>query len=43
VIKKAANTYKYYLSKLGRQVVATSLKLKQLFIIPSFRGEMHFA
>ena len=43
VIKKAANTYKYYLSKLGRQVVATSRKLKQLFIIPSFRGEMHFA
>jgi DNA-binding MarR family transcriptional regulator len=43
VIEKAANTYKCYLSKLGRQVVATSLKLKQLFIIPSFRGEMHFA
>jgi hypothetical protein len=43
VIKKAGNTHKYYLTKLGRQVVATSFKLKELFIIPSFRGEMHFA
>ena len=43
LIKKAANTYKYYLTSLGRQVVTTSLKLKELFIIPNFRGEMHFA
>ena len=43
LIKKTANTYKYYLTSLGRQVVATSLKLKELFIIPNLRGEMRFA
>ncbi len=43
LIKKVANVYKYYLTSLGRQVVATSLKLKELFIIPVLRGEMHFA
>ena len=43
LIKKAGNTYKYYLTTLGRQVVTTSLKLKELFIIPNLRGQMHFA
>lgn len=43
LIKKAANSYKYYLTSLGRQVVATSLKLKELFIIPNLRGKMDFA
>ena len=43
LIKKVANVYKYYLTSFGRRVVATSLKLKELFIIPALRGEMHFA
>jgi len=43
LIKKVANRYKYYLTSLGRKVVATSLKLKELFIIPNLRGEMRFA
>ncbi len=42
LIKKTANSYKYYLTSLGRQVVATSLKLKELFIIPNLRGELCF-
>jgi len=42
LIKKTANAYKYYLTSLGRQVVATSLKLKELFIIPNLRGELCF-
>ena len=42
LIKKVANVYKYYFSSFGRHVVATSLKLKELFIIPVLRGEMHF-
>jgi hypothetical protein len=43
LIKKVGNRYKYYLTSLGRQVVATSLKLKELFIIPNLRGELRFA
>jgi hypothetical protein len=38
LIKKVANTYKYYLTSLGREVVATSLKLKEFFVIPCLRG-----
>jgi len=34
MIKKIGNTYKYYLTKLGRSVIATALKLKELYIIP---------
>jgi hypothetical protein len=43
LIKKVANAYKYHLTSFGRQVVVTSLKLKELFIIPVLRGEMRFA
>lgn len=43
LIKKVRETYKYYLTSLGRQVVTTSLKLKELFVIPNLRGEMRFA
>lgn len=38
LIKKVANTYKYYLTTLGREVITTSLKLKEMFLIPSLRG-----
>ena len=34
LIKKIGKTYKYYLTKLGRIVVTTGLKLKELYIIP---------
>jgi hypothetical protein len=35
LIKKATHCfYKYYLTVLGKQVVALALKLKQLVIIP---------
>lgn len=35
LIKKIGRTYKYYLTRLGRQVVMTALKLRRLVIIPS--------
>lgn len=38
LVKKAAKTYKYYLTSFGQQVVATSLKLKELVVIPCMRG-----
>ena len=34
LIKKIGRTYKYYLTGLGKQVVALGLKLKHLYIIP---------
>ncbi len=34
LIKKASHCYKYYLTALGKQVVALGLKLKELVIIP---------
>ncbi len=37
LIKKIANTYKYYLTALGRKVTATALKLREMYIIPSLR------
>ncbi|MDP2998666.1 MAG: hypothetical protein Q8N47_14360, partial [Bryobacterales bacterium] len=35
LIKKVGRTYKYYVTGLGKQVVALGLKLKQLYIIPT--------
>lgn len=35
LIKKVGRTYKYYLTALGKQVIALGLKLKQLYIIPA--------
>jgi hypothetical protein len=34
-VKKIGQRYKYYLTKLGRTVVTTALKLRELFIIPA--------
>ena len=34
LIKKASHCYKYYLTALGKQVIALGLKLKELVIIP---------
>ena len=38
LIKKIANTYKYYLTALGRKVTVTALKLREMYIIPTLRG-----
>ena len=34
LIKKVGGAYKYYLTKLGKQVIATGLYLKEMFIVP---------
>ncbi len=34
LVKKIGKRYKYYLTKLGCKVVATALKLRELYIIP---------
>ena len=38
LIKKVANTYKYYLTRFGSKVITMGLKLKQLYIIPQLAG-----
>ncbi len=35
LIMKRGKTYKYYLTKLGRRVVVTALKLRRLYVIPA--------
>jgi len=34
LIKMIGRTYKYYLTTLGRHIIATALKIKELFIVP---------
>lgn len=34
LIKKARNCYKYYLTKLGKHVVLTAMKIRELIIVP---------
>ena len=38
LLKKIGKRYKYYLTKLGRTVVTTALKLRELFVIPSLNA-----
>lgn len=38
LIKKAARTYKYYLTTFGREVILTALKLRELVVIPALAG-----
>jgi hypothetical protein len=38
LIKKIGKTYKYYLTKLGQQVLLTALKLRELVVIPALAG-----
>jgi hypothetical protein len=38
LIRKIAKTYKYYLTSLGRRVILTALKLREMFIIPYLRS-----
>lgn len=35
IIKKATKSYKYYLTKMGKEVAMTSMKLKEFVIIPA--------
>jgi hypothetical protein len=35
LIKKIANTYKYYLTKLGRRVLVTALVIREYFVQPA--------
>ena len=39
LLKKVGRTYKYYLTGLGKQVVALGLKLRELYIIPALSAE----
>jgi len=34
LIKKIGRTYKYYLTKLGKEVIATATKLREIIVIP---------
>jgi len=34
LIRKAKNAYKYYLTKLAKQLIATALKIKEFIIVP---------
>lgn len=38
LIRKVGHTYKYYLTKLGQDIVLTALKLRELVVIPSLAG-----
>lgn len=38
LIKKVGKTYRYYLTKSGRKVLLTALKLRELVVIPSLAG-----
>jgi hypothetical protein len=38
LIKRVAHTYKYYLTTLGKSVIALGLTLKELFITPNLAG-----
>ena len=34
IIKRIANTYKYYLTKLGKVVITAGLAIKEMFVVP---------
>lgn len=34
LVKKIGRTYKYYLTRFGKQVIATGMKLRELVVIP---------
>jgi len=34
LIKKVGHTYKYYLTRFGKEVLTTGLKLRELAVIP---------
>jgi DNA-binding MarR family transcriptional regulator len=36
LIKKAADSYKYYLTKIGKETIITALKIKELVLVPAY-------
>jgi len=36
LVKKAADSYKYYLTKLGKETIIMSQKIKELVLVPAF-------
>lgn len=40
LIKKVGRRYKYYLTQMGRQVAVMALKLRELYVIPTFAQAM---
>ncbi|MCG3154500.1 MAG: hypothetical protein DKINENOH_01094 [bacterium] len=36
LIKRVGRRYKYYLTQMGRQVAVMALKLRELYVIPTF-------
>ncbi|MCL2132681.1 MAG: hypothetical protein FWH36_09600 [Lentimicrobiaceae bacterium] len=36
LVKKATDTYKYYLTKLGKETIIMSQKIKELVLVPTF-------
>ena len=41
LIKKIGHTFKYYLTKWGRKIITTSLKVREMTLIPLLRGQMN--
>ncbi len=39
LIKKVGNRYKYYLTNIGRRVIATVLKLRETIILPTLSAQ----
>jgi hypothetical protein len=40
IVKKVAGAFRYYLTTFGKAVVASALKLKEMFLVPSLRGHL---
>jgi hypothetical protein len=38
IIKKVGKTYKYYLTRLGKAVIVTGLRIKQMMVVPELAG-----
>lgn len=38
ILKKAQKCYRYYVTSLGKRIIASALKLREMFLIPSLRG-----
>lgn len=38
IIKKVGKAYKYYLTKLGKAVIVTGLRIKQMMVVPELAG-----
>ena len=35
IIKRATNCYRYYVTKLGKQIISAGLKIQELMLIPA--------